>query len=277
MGFKEKPTINVDELIEPNEEVSKRRTFCITGPPGNGKTFSAGTIPSNEKGLFFDFDFKSAMLRNDDEIKKKLSFLDLYLMEDFSSNVDKIEQVKLALTEGNKWYGKFQWGFIDGLTNFHQMYKMQSHDEISGKKNIMNYEKMDYVEGKLWELLSRIIATIPNLVIYAHEDIRDMKDMSIKVFPLARKAISQAMPGRFQEIYRSTIIGDEEEIRYLWETKPTGDIYMSNSLIPGVPFRVPNNFDFLLSTDWNSVKTVDEAIENFEKKGGKITGWLLSK
>lgn len=265
--------INLEDIVKPaSKAVSKgRKTFCITGPTGVGKTFTAGTIPAKDEGLYLDFDDKSALLQTSEH--DNLKIVDVKFSRDrYRENSAVIQVIMDSLVDG-ELKDKYQWGFLDGLSGMYNTYCHVSFDQVKGSAFSMNYDRMDFADDKVWRLIERFMGVMKYTVLYAHEDYRQGKDSVMKVLPLARKSLSEAIPGRFQEVYHATTKGSGDEITYHWETRPM-DVYHCNSLIPGLPYLVPNNFGLLLGTDWTKNKEMKEVVEEHEKvRKAQVTKW----
>lgn len=265
--------INLADIVKPASKAVSlgRKTFCITGPTGVGKTFTAGTIPDEDEGLYLDFDDKSALLQTKEH--DNLKIVDVKFSRDrYRENSAVLQLIMDSLVDG-ELKGKYQWGFLDGLSGMYDTYCHMSFDRVKGSAFSMNFDRMDFADDKVWRLIERFMGVMKYTVLYAHEDYRQGKDSVMKVLPLARKALSEAIPGRFQEVYHATNKGSGDEITYHWETRPM-DVYHCNSLIPGLPYLVPNNFGLLLGTDWTKGKDIKEVVEEHEKDGkNKVTKW----
>jgi len=272
MPFDPLPKVNLEDAIKPAGEAARAfsRTFLITGPTGGGKTTSVTTIPDNEKGLLMDFDGKSHIVTA--LAPKKIDIINLkFDRNEYKNQAALIEALHSQAIELGKTY---QWCFVDGLTNLYSLAAMLSHDNVNGKNRTkITFDKMDWIDGWIWERLHRLSAAFQNLVLYAHEDYRESESGMARVLPLCRKALSASMPGNFQEVYHATTAGLGDDITHFWLTKAE-ETYGNTSSIMELPHKVPNNFDLVTTTDWTSVKNVGDAITKWEgKTKKKITRW----
>lgn len=277
MPYTEQININIDEVVKPASKSPRKgkRTFCIMGKTGSGKTHSSGTIPKKQKGLYFDYDGKAEGLMDGNH--DNLDIVDVvWSKKEAINNQNKADKVIAYLQSSEELKHKYQFGFIDSLINLYGTMEMLSHKALPGSKFKVNFDKMAYIDDKIWRFFQSLITVVDNLVIYCHEDFRQSESgIGYKVIPLARKALSEGIPGRFQENYHSVTLGEGDTIQYVWETRPL-DIYDSNSVMVDVPAIVPNNFALLLGTNWKEVKSVSEAIGLFEKKTGeKVTRYKI--
>jgi len=270
MAYSEKPSKTISEMAEEDnkEPLIKRKAFLLMGIPGSGKTYAAGTFDPSWKGLFLDIDDKADALQ--EHINSgSITRIDLRYSPDRCSMLyNKIQDIKLDLKTS---IDKYQFGYVDSLSTLYPIFESASLRTLGGKT--VTWDHMKWIDKEIWDFLYRIVGTIPYLVLTAHEDIRGDSDATMKVVPFARKALSNAIPGRFKEIYHATTVNDGENVCYVWETRPSG-IYGSNTLIPGLPFQVPNNFGLLLSTNWRKVGDVDGAIKKYKEATGlEVTKW----
>ena len=273
MPFEPGEEINLKDIIRPASKAERvgRKTFLIGGPTGHGKTFSAGTIPSEMKGLYLDFDGKSDILMTPEH--DNLEIINLkFDKNNYKRHISIIAE--LCKVEAlDDLIKEFRFIFVDGLSNFYALGAMNTHDHVSGNKFKLNYDKMDYVDDWLWKCLHRWAAYFDFLILYCHEDYLEDDTGVKRILPLCRKRLSKEIPKSFQEIYHATTSGLGDGISYSWVTRPEEHCGNTSSIMD-LPNRVPNNFSLLLETDWKRVKNVDEAVKAWEKKsGGKVTRW----
>ncbi|GAI53763.1 unnamed protein product, partial [marine sediment metagenome] len=155
-----------------------------------------------------------------------------YTPENYKETYNKIKDVKLDLLS---LQGTYQFGMLDSLTTLYALMEKKSFDAIGGDR--LNWDHFNWIDREVWELIYRLIGTVDNCVLNSHPDIRGDNDATMKIVPFARKALSNSIPGRFQEGYNAVTIGDGEDCCYIWETRPHG-MFSGNTLIPGLPFQV---------------------------------------
>ena len=273
MPLNELPSVDLKKEIKPAGEASRagRKTFCVTGSTGHGKTFSKTTIPKGMKALDLDFDGKNevvSVLRPDDVFVVDLKFsLDDYLHQ--RALLDEVYKNAIDLAK------EYEFCFCDGLTNMHELGKRISHDEVSGGNQYkLNYDKMNYVDDWLFRRLQKLGAAFKYFVLFCHEDYRETANGTHRVLPLARKAISSAIPANFQEVYHAATEGLGDSTKHYWLTRPE-ELYGNTSSITDLPFKVPNHFGLLLETDWSAKRTLKEHIQSYEESpnGMPITRW----
>jgi len=271
MAFADKPLKTISELGEEAKKAVKvvKKFFMLVGPPGTGKTWCLTTIPKDDKLLYLDFDNKGDMLLPQIESGQVVRIDLAFSTETYTETFSNLMQVMKDLRGDAK--GTFQWIAADSLTNLYALLEKQ----ILKSKTKTDWDDMGWIDSKFWEILYTIVGACNYTVLTAHEDIRGESDATIKVVPLARKALSQAIPGRVKELYQATTTDEGENTCYVWRTKPHG-IYMANTLISHLPAEVPNNFDFILSTNWEKVEDISQAIKDYEKRTSlKITRWKV--
>ena len=238
MSYDEKPSKTIEEMSKEDSPSGgiRRKACLLMGISGCGKTFSLSTFDPSWKGLFLDFDDKADMLYPLFE-SGRIDRIDLRLSsENYVANYNKIKNVKLDLLNN---IDKYMFSSIDSLTTLYPTLARMSLNILGGKS--VTWDHMNWIDGEFWDLLSRLVGTIPYVVLTAHDDIRGDSDATMKVVPLARKALSNSIPGRFKENYHAVTFGGGDEVCYMWHTRPSG-IYGGNTLIPDLPFEVPNNF-----------------------------------
>ena len=274
MGYNKLPTIELDEVIKPAGEMEEveGKNFLIVGPTGSGKTYSKTTIPNDDLGLDLDHDGKNSVVR-----KRRPEGIDVVgLKYDINAYDKQLATVNAVYDNTATLAEKYQWCFVDGLTNFYALGCRAAHDNVGGgNKFKLNFDKMDYVDDWVWRRLQRFMVCFKYFVLFAHEDYRDVKDGTTRILPLCRKRLSHEMARNFQEVYHATPIGFGDDITYAWMTRSEENCGNTSGIID-LPHTVPNNFAFILGVDWEKVGGVEEAIGGWRKKGNDLTGWKLS-
>ena len=268
MAYKTLPDIDVNEIIKPasKSDRSDRRTYLITGKTGVGKTFSFSTIPA--KGLYLDFDGKAAYLQQpqfDDFIDIVNLKFDVNEHQSQQAKVEALYQLK-TVKELSK---KYSFLGIDGLTNLYALGCQASHDAgLCTTRFKMNFDKMSFVDDWIWKRLMRWGAYFKNVILYCHEDVRSDILGGYNILPLCRSALSLSMAKNFQEVWHARATGTEDDVEFSWSTKPE-ESCSNNTAIPNLPTRIPNNFSFVLETDWNKPGSLKDKITAWEKTSGK--------
>jgi len=273
MGFKSDPDKTLEQMSEEdNSEEEKRRAFLLMGVPGTGKTKALSTINDDEKAIEFDFDDKGDCL--DPQVKSgQILKINLgFSTKTYKQTYNKTKDILISLRDR---IDEFQWSQIDSLTNFYALLDAMGNETFPQAKDVWN--RFDWIDVEFWNLLYACVAATKNVVLTSHESYKDKEGVISKVLPVARKALSEALPGRFKETYHAVTYGGGGNVSYGWETKPN-EAYGCNTLIANLPFQVPNHYDLLLSTDWTSLKDekepVDVAIKAYEARTKrKITNW----
>ena len=220
MSYDEKPKKTIAEMVSADKETAnkvKRRAILLMGVPGTGKTNSLKTIPIDSKGLLLDFDNKWDCLKTEID-EGRIDRIDLtYSPENYKDTYSKVKDVMLDLLSSR---GIYQYAMADSLTTLYALMERKSFDIVGGDRLL--YDHFNWADKEIWDLLYRLIGTVDNLILTAHLDIRGDSDATMKVVPLARKALSNSIPGRFKEVYHASTIGDGEDCGYIWETRPHG-------------------------------------------------------
>ena len=274
MAYQDNPTKTLEDYSsEDNKELSKRHAFLLLGFPGVGKTIALRTIPSEDKALLLDFDNKGECLKKEIDSGQILRIDLAYSTKTFKEMYAKLKDILISLRNRP---GEFQWVQPDSLTNLYALLDQIGLSKFPAQQNV--WDKFAWIDKEFWDIIYTCVGAARNTILSCHMDYKgDETGVGAQVLPVARKAISQVLAAKFKESYHAVTYGEGDDIKYGWETKPTGP-FGCNSLIPDVPFQVPNHYDLLISTNWSSLKgvkdPVKEAISKYEARTKrKVTNW----
>lgn len=270
-----KVDVKLEEQVKPIQDMENIHTsILLIGRSGTGKTTSARTPFKDDSILYLDFDDKAGILRRSK--RKNLMRIDLkFDYTEWAKHRAIVDQV-YDLDKCTELAQVYQWMFVDGLTGMYALASQVAHNEVSGGNQFkLNYDKMDFVDDWVIRRLQRWSGMFKYFVLMAHEDYRETEDGVVRILPLARKRLSEAIPRMFQEIYHTDIVGVGDEASYVWRTKAE-DNCGNTSGVENLPATVPNDFSLVLGTDWTKTKSIKDAIIETEKREErKVTGWKL--